>query len=541
MADREDLGYVWAPGTVAISEAQPSGFAIIRQPKPTNDPNDPLNWSWRRKVVNYGLVSYYVLWTFVALDIGFTAWGPMIEELGLSIDGLNAAAAVNYAGLGFGCIFFIPFVHKYGRRPLYIISVLTQLLSCVWQAEVHNQGNLVGANILSGVGGAISETIVQITIADVFFVHHHATMNAFYLLFTMAGAFLGPVASGFVVVDQGWRWIWWWCVIFIGINLVAVIFFYEETKYVPALEGHTETSHSEDITNETVAVFRRNSAQAVSDNPKHDEPHEVARQHSLINSDIRLKSYRERMALWTPTPGKIMHHFYQPIIVLFTFPAVSYTALTYGGTLATFAIMTSVQATYMIIPPYNFSAVGIGLMNIPPFIGCIIGFFVGYLNDASILRLAKRNGGVFEPEMRLWLALPSIILLPAGILMFGIGLAKGVAWPLLAVGYGVWGVGFSVAADISLAYCTDCYQDIVGDSLVGIVFSRNLFSVVVLFTITPWINGMGIQNLHILTASVMFVILCIPVALLKYGKAARLWTRNRYSRYALRQPTSRTF
>ncbi|RMZ77963.1 hypothetical protein DV738_g4158, partial [Chaetothyriales sp. CBS 135597] len=541
MAEQGDLNYVWAPGTVAIEEAHSSGYSIILQPKPSNDPNDPLNWSWRRKVVNYALVSYYVLWTFVALDIAFTAWGPMIEELGFSISSLNTAAAVNYAGLGFGCVLFIPFVHKYGRRPLYIISVLTQLMSCVWQAEVFNVGNLIGANILSGVGGAISETIVQITIADVFFVHHHATMNAYYLLFTTAGAFLGPVASGFVVVDQGWRWIWWWCVIFLGINFFAVTFFYEETKYVPALAGHNEIAHSEAITNETLEVFRRNSAQAISVDTKDDGPEEIVRQRSTISAEIPLKSYRERMAFWTPTPGSVGHHFYQPIVVLFTFPAVGYTALTYGGTLATFAIMTSVQATYMILPPYNFSAAGIGLMNIAPFVGCVLGFFVGYLNDVSILRIAKRNGGIFEPEMRLWLALPSIIILPAGILMFGIGLAKGAPWPLLAVGYGVWGFGFSVAADISLAYCTDCYQDIVGDCLVGIVFSRNLFSVIVLFTITPWINGMGIQNLHILTAAIMFTVLCIPIVLLKYGKRARLWTRNSYSRYALRQPTSRTF
>ncbi|RMZ78268.1 hypothetical protein DV737_g3983, partial [Chaetothyriales sp. CBS 132003] len=489
MADREDLNYTWAPGTVAIEDAHPSGHSIILQPKPTTDPNDPLNWSWGRKVLNYALVSYYVLWTFVELDIGFTAWGTMIEELGLSIGNLNTGVALNYAGLGFGCLFFIPFVHKYGRRPLYLISVLVQLLGCLWQAKVNSEGNYIGANLLSGIGGAISETIVQITIADVFFVHQHATMNAFYLLFTATGAFLGPVAAGYIVVDQGWRWIWWWCVIFLGVNLIAVFFLYEETKYVPAVYGHSTTSHTEAITNELAEVFRRNSVQANSEDPKTHEPHVIARAQSAISHEIPVKTYREHMALWTPTPGGIAHHFYQPIIVLFTFPAVTYTALTYGFSLATFAIMTSVQATYMLLPPYNFSAVGIGLMNIPPFIGCLLGFFVGYLNDMSILRLSKRNAGIFEPEMRLWLALPSIIILPAGILMFGIGLAKGAAWPLLAVGYGVWGFGFSVSADIALAYCTDCYQDIVGDALVGIVFSRNLFSVIVLFTITPWINA----------------------------------------------------
>ena len=63
--------------------------------------------------------------------------------------------------------------------------------------------------------------------------------------------------------------------------------------------------------------------------------------------------------------------------------------------------------------------------------------------------------------MRLWLALPACLFIPAGILMFGIGLSRGDHWIVLAIGYGLWGFGFVIATDISLAYCTDCYQDIV--------------------------------------------------------------------------------
>lgn len=403
----------------------------------------------------------------------------MIEEFNFSIDILNAGAAVNYGGLAIGCIFFVPLVHKYGRRPLYIFSVVVQLFSCVWQGEVDSTGSLIGANILSGLGGAISETIVQITIADVFFVHQHATMNGWYLVFTATGAFLGPVASGYVVDSQGWRWTWWWCVIFIGLNLIFVVFFYEETKYVPSvtgrrtsttpitagaraasLDGHHHHSHAhEDTTTLNTDTKQAEAGQVESTALSH------------IDSMIPMKTRKQRLAWVTSTPGSIVHHFYQPIIVLFTFPAVTYTALTYGLILATFAIMTSVQATYLILPPYNFGADGVGLMNLPPFIGSVFGFIVGgWLNDYSAMYLAKRNKGIFEPEMRLWLALPAAILIPAGIIMFGVGLAHGSHWIVLAVAYGIWGFGFVVATDISLAYCTDCYQDVVGDALVGVMY-----------------------------------------------------------------------
>jgi MFS family permease len=391
---------------------------LILHPTPSADPNDPLNWSKFRKGLNFILVCFFVLWTFVQLDIGFTAWGPIHAELNFSIELMNAVAATNYVALAIGCVFFIPLVHKYGRRPIYLLSSALQFASCIWQAKVYTAGDMIGSNIISGLGGAISETIVQITIADMFFVHQHATMNAWFMFFQTIGAYLGPVASGYIVVSQGWRWMWWWCVIFFGVNLVVVAFFFEESKYIAVVNGQ-ETPPSPQL--KATYSHRDTQDKAFTDSKDGDV---ISRTRSTVVPEIKLKPYRQRLALITKTDQTIVQHFYQPIIVLFSFPAVAYTAITLGCTLSWFAMMTSVAATYMIEPPYNFDAIGIGLMNIPPFIGAFLGFFFGgYLNDRSIIWLSRRNGGIYEPEMRLWLAVPQAIITPAGILMFGIGLA----------------------------------------------------------------------------------------------------------------------
>jgi MFS family permease len=377
-------------------------------------------------MLNYTLVSFFVLWTFVQLDIGFTAWGPVQEELGFSIDILNAGSAVNYGGLAIGCFFFIPLVHKYGRRPMYIFSTALQLASCIWQAKTYSVGSFIGCNLISGLGGAISEVIAQITVADMFFVHQHGTMNEWFIIFQTAGAFLGPVASGYIVESQGWRWIWWWCVIFFAITLLCVIFLFEESKYVPIMNG------------QSVALTAPAHATELPDDPKAKSPvdgkvatEQVPASRVATNPGIEPKTYAERMALITPTEESLLPHFWQPIETLFTFPAVTYAAITYGSTLAWFAMMTSLQATYMLLPPYNFDAIGIGLMNVAPFVGAVLGFPIGgYLSDKSILWLSKKNGGIYEPEQRLWLALPVVILGPASILLFGLGLAY--VWPNLS-------------------------------------------------------------------------------------------------------------
>ncbi|EAT77026.2 hypothetical protein SNOG_15651 [Parastagonospora nodorum SN15] len=446
----------------------------------------------------------------------------MQQELMLSVDQLNASAAMNYGGLAVGCIFFIPLVHKHGRRLLYLISSVLQLASVIWLAKTNNFGDLMGSNLLAGLGGAISETVVQITIADIFFVHQHGTMNR--------------MLPEYVVKSQGWRWIWWWCVIFLVLNLLLVMFLFEESKYIPVLNGHGAPqmtgSLDEGEGNDT-------QKPAKQDDDSHQDPME--RIQSRIDTTMPRKTYRQRMALLTTTSGPIKQHFWQPVVLLFTFPAVAFAAVTYGTILASFAILTSVQAIYLLQPPYNFGSEGVGLMNVAPFVGACIGFFFGgYFNDKLIVWLSKRNGGIYEPEQRLWVSLPSIVLLPGSIIMFGVGLSHGAHWAVLAVAFGIFGFNFLLVNDIALAYVTDCYQELVGDALVGVVFIRNVLSVVVLFSLTPWTNGMGIQNVHILVAFIIFAVLLLPIPLLIWGKKARMATAVRYREMAMRQPSHRT-
>lgn len=395
-------------------------------PTPSPDPNDPLNWTPRRKAVNFSLVCLYVFLTFVQLDVGFTSWDQYQNELGFSVDFLNASAAINYAGLAVGCVFLVPLVTKYGRRPMYIGSTLLQLVSCIWLGATRTRGDMIGSNLLSGLGGAISETIVQITIADLFFVHHHGMMNGWYLCATFSGAYLGPVASGYIVSNQGWRWVWWWCAILFAVNLILIMFFFDESKYVPIIPGQSRLEPSASVQDDESGKLPRECDARGTTEVCIEEATigpSKAETASHIDHTIPLKTRLQRLALITKTEGWVLKDFYNPFIILFTFPAITYTALTYGSLLAWFAVTTSVQATYLFGPPYNFSAAGVGLMNIAPFIGTIPAMWVGgHLNDKSIIWLARRNGGIYEPEMRLWMSIPMAFLTPAGILMFGLGL-----------------------------------------------------------------------------------------------------------------------
>lgn len=136
-------------------------------------------------------------------------------------------------------------------------------------------------------------------------------------------------------------------------------------------------------------------------------------------------------------------------------------SVVYGAMTAAVTVSVTTLSSYMTLPPYNFNASQIGLMGLPPFIGTSIAVLIsGRLSDSLVLYLAKRNRGVFEPEMRLWIAVAFIPFVPAGLFMFGIGLNNGSPWPLVAVGLGIAIFGTIPANSVALTYLTDAYTDV---------------------------------------------------------------------------------
>jgi MFS family permease len=324
------------------------------------------------------------------LDIGTVVWGPMVAELDFSYALLDDSFAINCAALAVGCILLVPLAIKCGRRPIYLMSSLIQIAAAIWSTKVYTAGDLLGSNVISGIGGAISETIVQMTVADLFFVHQRARMNAVYLAMVNMGSFLAPVAAGYCSNSMGWRWIWWINMILLGVVFVLMAIGYEETKYMPV-----------------VSSARRPSMEQTARHPDSSSDDSEKLHQTMTNvSDApepavyRMKSYRQRLSLLKRTPGgsRPFLGLVWDLITLLQFPAVVYTALMWGATLTWFSVILTTLSTYFTLPPYNFSAAGVGLMNLPPFIGSALALVVSGGNDWIIVQLAKRNNGVFEPR-----------------------------------------------------------------------------------------------------------------------------------------------
>lgn len=142
--------------------------------------------------------------------------------------------------------------------------------------------------------------------------------------------------------------------------------------------------------------------------------------------------------------------------------------------------MLSAISVIFSAPPYNFSTAGVGYMAVGPFVGNVFGsLYGGPLSDWSIRWLARRNGGVFEPEMRLYILMPPTLIMSAGLIVFGwmageVGALatalctprpptnrqQGMHWIYPSIGGAMFAFGLGSYGDIAFTFVIDSYRDV---------------------------------------------------------------------------------
>ena len=109
----------------------------------------------------------------------------------------------------------------------------------------------------------------------------------------------------------------------------------------------------------------------------------------------------------------------QPAVVFF-YPAVLWVFLIYGIRLTWIVVFGVVNTSIFTFPPYNFSVSEVELTSNSPFIMLLLGEVIsGPQNDCMCLYLRKKNHGIYEPEIRLVLMFPVLLLGVAGFFGFG--------------------------------------------------------------------------------------------------------------------------
>ncbi|KAJ5600183.1 hypothetical protein N7450_001250 [Penicillium hetheringtonii] len=139
----------------------------------------------------------------------------------------------NLFGLALGSVVLSSLLEIYGRRPVYLVSVLLFGLLILPVALAKNIGAVLTSRFFGGFFGGVMIASAPGSVTDVTDDRYRALALSCWSLGTMNGPVLGPIIGGFVYQYLGWRWINWLVLICTGVSLLLMLLVKE--TYAPAL------------------------------------------------------------------------------------------------------------------------------------------------------------------------------------------------------------------------------------------------------------------------------------------------------------------
>ncbi|POR38956.1 Uncharacterized protein TPAR_00842 [Tolypocladium paradoxum] len=213
--------------------------------------------------------------------------------------------------------------------------------------------------------------------------------------------------------------------------------------------------------------------------------------------------------------------------ILFAYPAVLWSAAVYACSIGWLIVISETLAIIYRDPTiYNFTALQTGLVYISPFIGGILGTGVaGKVSDIIVRAMSRRNGGLYEPEFRLVMALPVLIATCIGLMGFGWSVQVRDGWIVPTMFFGVLSFGCALGSTTSITFCVDSYRQYAGEALVTLNFSKNvLHGLVFSLFVAHWVADDGPKTVFIWLGVIQLILQIFTIPLYIYGKRLRMWT-----------------
>jgi hypothetical protein len=358
------------------------------------------------------------------------------------------------------------------------------------------------------------------------------------MLAISAGTYLGPLVTDNVSSTIRWRWIGWFGAIFNGLLAVVVYFGLKETAFErnahPVVNGLQSIEPNQELKNE----FGTSGINKEKLGEKSTNDMQVSTNIEMQMSTPSCKRSWQRIRLITLAPNARGTGFKQYLsrlfhtLRVFTFPAVWFAGLQWGAQDAWLKFYLTTESDIWSGPPWNYGTGALGNMEMPSLIGAVLGCaYGGWFSDRFVRWMTRRNRGIQEAEMSLWLLLLATILFLTGMLFFGAASANGWSWPVSYVALGFIGFGWGNAGDVAMVYLEDCYPNVVLEGMVGVAVIDNTIGMVFTFSADPWLTADGTWDTYIGCGVLSFLFMAITLPMIYYGKRCRKWTAGRYEQF----------
>ncbi|ETS81177.1 hypothetical protein PFICI_06179 [Pestalotiopsis fici W106-1] len=503
------------------------GSANVLVPQPSDDEHDPLNWTPRWKAITMFCATLFS----VALNLGPLANAPMFEEYIIEWN-CSLADAIQFTGkydrvailvLGFSNFIWVPLSVCYGRRPVLIVSTLICAISSIWRARATSYNSFMGASVLNGLAAGPCETIQPQIITDIIFLHDRGKYQTLYFSMYFASLMVGPIISGAMASNVGWRNFWWLNTGLLLACFVLNICLFPETRY--PRPTNLEQANITTAADQGVLTTKEAKETNPSTDPADLTP-AVTHQDPWLG---RGKPGKAQFKLFQKYHGSILQELWVPWY-LHIFPIVEFASFVVSFTASMYLVVNLSQTQAFAAPPYNYSPQTIGLFNLAVLVGAIIGLLTnGPWSDWVAAYLTRRNGGVREPEMRLPAMIPYIVVMIIGGVVTSVGYDYHWPWQVIViVGWSCLGMQVAALPAIASTYAIDSYKPVTGSLFVAITVNKNVWGYGVSKFLTPWAEQSGFRPPILVNMALTIIFCATSIFFWIWGKKLRGLTKDSF-------------
>ncbi|KAJ4304878.1 hypothetical protein N0V90_000406 [Kalmusia sp. IMI 367209] len=423
----------------------------------TDDPDNPQNWSQKKKFWTAFLIDAYTFVVYTSSSIYVSSEELIMIRFGVQEFKASLGLALYVLGYGTGPLIFAPLseVPVFGRNIPYITTFALFVILALPTALVDNLGGLLVLRFLLGFFGSPCLANGGASMGDMYSLLYLPYSIAFWVSAAFAAPALGPLLSGYAVYAENWRWSQWEVLWMAGPIFILFFFFLPETQ--PS----------------TILLHRAARLRKASGNNKIRSQSEIDRR-GMALSNVILN------AIWKPLEITLK----DPAILYINI----YTALIYGIYYSFFEVFALVYPVM-----YGFNVGETGTVFVCIIVGCIISMaiYFSYLHFYLVPDVLKN--GLRTQEFRLRPALFACFGTTAGLFIFAWTANPDVHWMGTVVGNALYAISVYIIIQCLFTYIPMSYPQYAASLFAGNDFFRSLFAFGgVLFSRSMYINlGVG--------------------------------------------------
>ncbi|GJN87833.1 hypothetical protein Rhopal_000788-T1 [Rhodotorula paludigena] len=421
----------------------------ILWPQPSDDPNDPQNWSARKKNIQLLILTMASFVPDFCSGLGIASLFDLARSFDTTTEEINSLTS-NWSIflLGPGGIAAVFLIKRFGRLPILFWSQLIGLGFLIGCACAPNLSTFAAMRCLN----AFFSCVGLWTVCDLFPFHLQARKLNLWTMGFIVSPFVSPFLLGFMVATTNFKDVYLVGVAYVAVVVLLITFFMEETMYdrevVPFPERPT-----------TGLRYRIETLLGIT--------------------GVKMAKYR---CTWWESISSVFDLVWRPHMLLM----LIYVGITFG-----FGIGINVtQAVFLGSPPplgYGYSEYATAAGYATPIVAVILGELCGrYLNDWLADRLIKRNSGVFLAEMRLWSCYFAIPFFVVGFCLLGVSFEKKLNIAGVIFGWGLAEFAILINTVAVYAYLNNCFPTRQGEVSALINLARTLGGFAVPYYQVPW-------------------------------------------------------